>query len=285
MVKVFFRSRVWIVLLALIVLIGLAVLASGLNGLKYDSLILRSDDGIDFTWTINSKEITRSKSLFYLLLVTTTLAFIAFIIQMSYPGSVRPMIRKGMFMSLLRLVFLPLVAMIILAYPLLLKDTFMPELESVLSDPAFSPAKVGAIWGFWIAAAVMVVASALGVFLLNRGMDKWSRQKELVSIAKIAHSTLKELSSEKPPKNVIVRCYARMTATVNKKRGLSREQSMTPSEFAAYLSRVGLPREDVEGLTRIFERVRYGGQSVDAGEVKEAKKYLSGILKACEANA
>jgi hypothetical protein len=146
------------------------------------------------------------------------------------------------------------------------------------------PPEARTSWVFWITVILVVVVCIGGVILLNRFLDKWWKPKELDGIAEIARSTLKELSAEKPSKNAIVRCYTRMTAAVNERRGLSRKQSATPSEFAAHLANVGLPREDIEGLTRIFERVRYGAQSVDADEVKEAKKYLSGILKACEAN-
>jgi hypothetical protein len=94
---------------------------------------------------------------------------------------------------------------------------------------------------------------------------------------------LDDLSKNKESRNVIIRSYTRMNAAVNQYRGIAREEAMTPSEFASHLEKAGLPGDAINGLTRVFEKVRYGGQSVSAEEVKEAKQCLTSILKACEA--
>ena len=58
---------------------------------------------------------------------------------------------------------------------------------------------------------------------------------------------------------------------------------MTPAEFARELIHAGLPGDAVQTLTRIFERVRYGGHGTGPNEIKEAVTCLTDILKACQA--
>jgi hypothetical protein len=56
---------------------------------------------------------------------------------------------------------------------------------------------------------------------------------------------------------------------------------MTPSEFAARLEQAGLPAEPVQRLTRLFEKVRYGGLRSTPTEAEEAVACLRDILHAC----
>ena len=126
---------------------------------------------------------------------------------------------------------------------------------------------------------------AATILLVNRFLDRWpAPDEELGEFAKIARSALGELSEEKESKNAIIRCYTSMTRAVNERRGLAREAAVTPAEFAAQLENAGLPRESVQSLTRVFERVRYGGQNAGAEDIQEARHCLTAILKACETN-
>jgi hypothetical protein len=115
-------------------------------------------------------------------------------------------------------------------------------------------------------------------------VDRWFQPKTgLEEIADIARSALDDLSKNKESRNVIIRSYTRMNAAVNQYRGIAREEAMTPAEFASHLEKAGLPGNAIHGLTRVFEKVRYGGQSVSPEEIKEAKQCLTSILTACEA--
>ena len=139
-------------------------------------------------------------------------------------------------------------------------------------------------WEFWITALVSVVIGVIAIVIFNRYVDRWFQPKtNLEEIADIARSALDDLSKNKESRNAIIRSYTRMNAAVNQYRGIAREEAMTPSEFASHLEKEGLPGDAINGLTRVFEKVRYGGQSVSAEEVKEAKQCLTSILKACEA--
>jgi hypothetical protein len=139
-------------------------------------------------------------------------------------------------------------------------------------------------WVFWVTALIVIVLTVILVYYLNRSIDRWFDSKQdLQEIADIVRTTLNDLSSEKVTKNTIIRCYLDMNAAVDRHRGIAREAAMTPAEFAGYLENAGLPGDAVNDLTHIFERVRYGGQSVSPQEIKEAKRCLTSILRSVEA--
>jgi hypothetical protein len=121
------------------------------------------------------------------------------------------------------------------------------------------------------------------VVLVNRAFDRFYKPRTgMDEIAEIARTTLNRLSHGSVSKNVIVRCYLDMNRVLEEKREIVRDAAATPGEFAARLEALGLPGGAVHGLTGVFERVRYGGKEADAGEIKEAKRCLTEILKACE---
>lgn len=287
--KAFFGGKTSIILFSLAAIALLIVLASGLEQVKFSAPMMVKIDNVYALNTPNGDEPDASTKWFsYIFLAAIIVMFLLFL------GPIRPqttssLIKRLLLFSVAMFLFMIVMGRFANNSPFMTGefDTTTASAETTTpQDQGFTlPPEARTSWVFWITVILVVVVCVVGVILLNRFLDKWWKPKELDGIAEIARSTLKELSAEKPSKNVIVRCYTRMTAAVNERRGLAREQSTTPSEFAAHLANVGLPREDLEGLTRIFERVRYGAQTVDADEVKEAKKYLSGILKACEANA
>lgn len=57
--------------------------------------------------------------------------------------------------------------------------------------------------------------------------------------------------------NEVYRAWAEMATSLE----VEHPDSSTPSEFATAAVDAGMDREDVEGLTRLFEDVRYGGRS------------------------
>ena len=287
--KAIFNGKTSIILFSLAAVIVLILLASGLGQVKFSAPMMVKMDNVYALNTPNGDEPDASTKWFsYIFIAAIVVMFLLFL------GPIRPQTTSSLIKRLLLFSGAMFLFMIVMGRFANNNPFLTGEFETIpFSGESATPQElekallpeVRTGWVFWITAALVVVVCVVGVILLNRFLDKWWKPKELDGIAEIARTTLRELSVEKPSKNVIVRCFTRMTAAVNERRGLERKQSATPSEFAAHLANVGLPREDIEGLTRIFERVRYGAQSVEADEVKEAKKYLSGILKSCEANA
>lgn len=132
---------------------------------------------------------------------------------------------------------------------------------------------------FGIAALLVVLAWRL--YKLWQEYTVNNSSASLHKIAGIARSSLHELSSGRDSTDVIMNCYFRMSDVVEDKRNLSRSKSMTPGEFATRLEQAGLPSDAVHGLTRLFERVRYGGHRSATPEVNEAVACLTTILQYC----
>lgn len=150
--------------------------------------------------------------------------------------------------------------------------------------PVFRPPQVSSWFSFAVALGLALLV-VLFIWWLKR---VWTRSRELASasepfdeIARIARTSLGELRSGRNFENAIIECYARMSSVVGEKKGLHRENAMTPAEFSARLTRAGLPREPVEKLTRLFESIRYGGQPAGQSEINEAITSLTSILHYC----
>jgi hypothetical protein len=122
------------------------------------------------------------------------------------------------------------------------------------------------------------------IWLLYRGWKRYvsfNGKKPLDEIAKIARSSLNDLSSGRNSSDVIINCYLRMSDVVSDKRHLHRTTAMTPHEFALHLEQAGLPGDAVIRLTRLFEGVRYGARKSGPQDINEAVSCLNTILHYC----
>ncbi len=284
--KSLFSGRIWIILLVFAALVGLIVLASGLNGMKFDAPnMVKLDNFFRLRDSSLPEDTDHNPWLRYLVIGMFIVLFLVML------GPVRPQTSKSLLMQLVRLFAFTVIAMVIMSRfarnnPMFSEegqaDAGTGELGTQL--PSLTPPVVTPQWEFWITALVAVVIGVIAIVIFNRYIDRFFQPKtNLQEIADIARSALDDLSKNKESRNVIIRSYTRMNAAVNQYRGIAREEAMTPSEFASHLEKAGLPGDAINGLTRVFEKVRYGGQSVSAEEVKEAKQCLTSILKACEA--
>ncbi len=150
--------------------------------------------------------------------------------------------------------------------------------------PVFTPPTIPPVATYLI--TVAVILGTAGMFwLLGRGLANMrvrpTEGPSLEEIAAAARRSLDELSGGADWEDAIVRCYARMAQTVARSRGLLREDSVTPAEFAYRLELAGLPADPIHRLTRLFESVRYGARSTGTRESDEAVACLTDILHAC----
>ena len=284
--KSLFSGRVWIILLVFAAWVGLVVLASGLNGMKFDAPnMVKLDNFFRLRDSSLPEDTDHNPWLRYLVIGMFIVLFLVML------GPVRPQTSKSLLMQLVRLFAFTVIAMVIMSRFARNNPMFSEEGQADAGTgeigtqlPSLTPPVVTPQWEFWITALVAVVIGVIAIVIFNRYIDRFFQPKtNLQEIADIARSALDDLSKNKESRNVIIRSYTRMNAAVNQYRGIAREEAMTPSEFASYLEKEGLPGEAINGLTRVFEKVRYGGQSVSAEEIKEAKQCLTSILKACEA--
>ena len=155
--------------------------------------------------------------------------------------------------------------------------------SDALPPPEFIPPQTISLASYLVSfgIAVLLVLLAWKLFKFWQEYTMSNASLPLHKIARIARSSLNDLSSGRESTDVIMNCYFRMSDVVESKRNLSRGKSMTPAEFASRLEQGGLPSDAVYRLTRLFERVRYGGYRSGTPEVNEAVSCLTTILHHC----
>jgi len=150
--------------------------------------------------------------------------------------------------------------------------------------PVFTPPQVSPAFSYLISFGFALIWLAV-LWIVYRGWQRYvamaNTPKPLDEIAKIARSSLDDLSSGRNSSDVIINCYLRMSDVVSLKRQLRRADATTPHEFALRLEQAGLPSEAVTRLTRLFERVRYGDRNSSPRDVSEAVGCLNTILQYC----
>ena len=100
-------------------------------------------------------------------------------------------------------------------------------------------------------------------------------------LARQAQDALDALLTGADLKDTVMRCYFEMVHVLNEQRGIKRQRDMTPREFERRLAEVGLPRQPVQRLTRLFEEVRYGTKVPSKREEDQAIACLTAIVEAC----
>ena len=158
-------------------------------------------------------------------------------------------------------------------------DAYADSAPPIFVAPEISPAAV-----YLLSFAVVALTLGLLWFYGRRFAAPRVSEDEparLIEIAQAARASLDDLSAGRDWEDTILGCYARMTEVVARRRGLNRQQEMTAGEFAVRLGQVGLPRDSVTRLTRLFESARYGNRRAEDREKQEAADCLTSILRAC----
>jgi len=155
---------------------------------------------------------------------------------------------------------------------------------SDVPPPVFVPPQESS-WVSYVVSVLFVIFFVFVVWRVWVFVKQFSLPKEdekpLEELARIARSSLHDLSQGGDTTDVIMTCYFRMSSVVSDKRRLHRKESMTPAEFAVRLEQAGLPGDAVQRLTRLFEAVRYGGYRSGQKDVNEAVACLTSILNYC----
>lgn len=282
----FFENKRLVLLLAALALGALTVLAISLNGvpfregqnfaqqLKVEAPVL--PDTIDQDWGA----IPLWKQLLVWFLAGLMLVLIGFLLS---PEMRKRLIRIFIRMALMFWAIYFLIKRGILN-PTLFKGGEAPASQgSAAPMPVFEPPHVSPTFSYLISFTVALIWLVV-IWLLYRGWKRYlylNAKKPLGDIAKIARSSLNDLSSGRNSSDVIINCYLRMSDVVSDKRNLHRNAAMTPHEFALHLEQAGLPADAVIKLTRLFESVRYGTRRSGPQEINEAVSCLKTILHYC----
>lgn len=288
----FLQRKVWILLLAVIALGALTVLAISVDEISFRDAQRYSREPAAALPPIESGALQQEwvdvpvwKQVVLWSLVGILVILVGLLLS--------PQSRKRLFQILLRVaaaVFA--IYFLVTNYPDTLQGLFDWEQRgrdaaSAGADappmPEFQPPQVSPVLSYVVSFAFTLVLIAV-LLALYRGWRRYASlntKKPLDEIARIARTSLNDLTSGRDSSDVIINCYLRMSDVVADKRKLYREQAMTPQEFAVRLERAGLPGEAVRRLTGLFEIVRYGDRKSAPRDVTEAVSCLNAILRSC----
>lgn len=287
-----FASKSWVLLISLLALAALAILASSLGDISFRDAqpIGRNNPGAVGLAARGMLEAWKAIPIWLQVGVWLALTFLVILIGMM----LSPEARKLLFRALLRIAITYWVLFFlftryggVLAESLEAINPNANNLSQVsnIPPPVFTLTS-GMAWAAYMVSFILIFA-ALIITWRTYKFFRNSREEDdsLEKIAKVARSSIRELSAGRDTTDVIVNCYFRMSDAVADSRNLHRRDSMTPAEFATRLERAGLPGEAVSRLTRLFEAVRYGGHRSAQKDVNEAVACLNVILTHCEASA
>ena len=290
----FFQNKIWILLLSILTLGALTVLAIGLHDVPFRAAqpIGRNDaesaNGPRPELTDLFDDVSLESQYLFWGAITLLVALVGLLLS--------PQGRKFLIRLFLRVFFTYwLIYFLLTNYGDQLVSMINFDLgifnlnqqqdkSSNVPPPVFVPPQQTS----WISYAVSVLIVLFFVFVVWRVLVFWRQfnasledRKPLDEIARIARSSLRDLTDGGDTTDVIMNCYFRMSNVVGEKRRLKRMDSMTPGEFALRLEQAGLPGDAVQRLTRLFEGVRYGGYRSEQKDVNEAVACLVSILNYC----
>jgi hypothetical protein len=143
-------------------------------------------------------------------------------------------------------------------------------------------------WMLLLIISGIAVLLAVGAFFAMKFLsDRRSIERSaFLDFADNARTALEEIKEARIDfDDVIIRCYAEMSRTLQAENGIQRPQAMTTFEFEQELLARGFPAQPVKRLTQLFEQVRYGRQRPKKDEKQAAAEYLGEIINYCRGRA
>ena len=284
-----FENKRLILLLAILALGALTVLAISLNTIPFRPGVrfVRETGALPLPPAGEVPQLSVNIPFWQQLIVWTLLALLVVLIGLL----LSPEMRKRFFLLLIRVGFTIWAIYFLfknygdqlLGFSLQRPDAPQLDGETVVPLPVFEAPQVSPMFSYVISFAIALILLVVAWFFY-RGWQRYAalnKARPLDEIARIARSSLNDLTSGRNSSDVIINCYLRMSDVVSNKRQLHRDLAMTPHEFALRLEQAGLPGDAVTRLTRLFEGVRYGDRKSGPKDVNEAVSCLKTILHYC----
>jgi hypothetical protein len=290
-VKKLLGSKVTIILLALGGLIALILLSAALRDFTF-----RPSEPLSFSFgqvpSLARSTAPAAELPFWKILLFSGLLLVIFIVLLIL---LDPEVRKRLLQKLFRFILTMIAIWLAMNYAyehgnlkttldLMLAGGSNAPATASTALPEYVPPQISPWLVFAVSFGIALVLILVGWFIYTRRPASF-RAVSIAELAGIAREAQAGLQAGQDWDNAIVRCYIRMSEVVSQERGLVRQLGNTPAEFALRLERAGLPGEAVRTLTRLFESVRYGGQTTSLAERDLASAALSAILHYCGVNA
>ncbi len=160
------------------------------------------------------------------------------------------------------------------------------QLNGFFDRPEEGPAATALSIPALIQNPTVMMGFALGFLLLGTMVfsfwQLWRRFSPLLSVSQIAQEAIEDIQAGSDLRNAIVRCYFEMCRALQGVGRLERSKATTPRELARQLESAGIAGEYSQRLTRLFEKVRYGAETLGKNEEQEAIICLQAIVQAIE---
>ena len=282
------RQKLFILILAALALMGLVILASGVTTLDLNNnqlyLLPESEQStrvpLSEQATQNTSNYIAIVSLVFLIILPISLLYLM----------ISPAARRRFLIQLIQ------AALIVLFLYFLSKNIgrLFPNLNIRLSgnlreDLAAGGFEIRFLEPFkpqsprWLTELLSFGLAAGFVYFLfwlwqrfRRPEDRYLSPAE--RLVRSAQSALRKIDAGQNLREVVLRCYHDMTQAVADRRQLTRPEFVTPHEFIHSLEGIGLPVEQVQRLTDLFEMVRYGHKIPGAPERAEAVACLKAVV-------
>ena len=289
--KSLLQKKLVIVLLATLALGALTLLALSLDGVRFNEGQSFGQREPTVTPQISLRDLTNaflSVPLWKQLVTWGLLCLMVILVGLMLSPELRKLFLRAMFRAAMTaiglLVFLRYYGDRLLGLQRL-AETGGQHIDDAAAQPMpeFVPPQISETFSYLVSFGIALLWILL-MWALYRGWKKYlalTSKKPLGELARIARSSLNDLSSGRNSSDVIINCYLRMSDVVADKRQLQRDIAMTPQEFATRLERAGLPGDAVRRLTRLFEMVRYGDRKSAPKDVTEAVSCLNTIVQYC----
>jgi hypothetical protein len=286
------NRRQWLSVFSIFILIALVMLASSLHDVQFQpGRQLPTDAGNQPQLPLPVTDPLAGTPLWKIIL--TWAAFLVFAILLLY--LLPPEIRKRLIKQVISFTATLLALYLALRYRVIqipaLSDGKPVQSSQVdfgaganLPAPTFQPPAMTS-WAIYVISLVVLLTLLILAWFGYRWWRRFNARSfsNLDALAEIARSSLDDLASGREVSDVIIQSYVRMSEVVKERRGLHRDESMTPREFETRLESAGLPAHAVKRLTRLFESVRYGARSSSPSDINEAMACLNSIVQACGA--
>ncbi len=133
-------------------------------------------------------------------------------------------------------------------------------------------------WLIFGVSLALVAVILLALFWVWRMTRPPASLPPLIELANSAQKALDSIFGGEDIREVILRCYREMNVIASEKRSVIRPDYLTPRAFTSKLAAAGLPADQVERLTRLFEAVRYGAWKPSRQDEQEAINCLEAVV-------
>jgi hypothetical protein len=288
----FLESKPWVLLVSILALGALTVLSVSLKNVSFNKPqpigLKEAASSGESTAVVDapSWDIPIGSQIFVWMVLVILVALVAMLLS--------PEARKKLIRLFIRVAFFYWVVYFLLErYPKVLSAFNLNSDDALIGrqtgspaeipPPVFVPPQNSPLLSYAISMLIVLAVIYFGWRLVRawRELNPSKVQRPMDEIAKIARSSLRDLSSGRESTDVILKCYFRMNDVVAEKKKVHRDLSVTPAEFATRLERSGLPSDAVRRLTRLFESARYGSRKMEPKDINEAVACLTAILHYC----